>query len=223
MVDRRRTLALLIPLFLLVPIWVGCGSPGPGDAGTPAASGAPADGDTDERSSARTLPIPGGAADSGIRSGTPRGSTGVAWTLPESWEEQTPSSSVRLAQFRVPGSAGDGECVVFYFGPGQGGPPQQNAERWAGQFAQPDGRSSTEVMRFEPMAAGEFDGWLVEVTGTYGGGMSGPLDADGYMLLGGIADGPDAPWFFKFIGPEATVRENRAAFLELMASLRVDD
>jgi hypothetical protein len=41
------------------------------------------------------------------------------------------------------------------------------------------------------------------------------------MLLGAIAEGPDAPWFFKFTGPEATVRAQRQAFVGMMRSLRV--
>ena len=64
--------------------------------------------------------------------------------------------------------------------------------------------------------------YVVEVTGTYDGGMSGPMDVPGYMLLGGIVEGPDAPWFFKFIGPEETVRDQRGAFLEMMESIRTD-
>jgi hypothetical protein len=48
---------------------------------------------------------------------------------------------MRRAQYKVPGPAGAGECVVFYFGPGQGGDAQSNAERWASQFTQPGGRS----------------------------------------------------------------------------------
>ena len=53
---------------------------------------------------------------------------------------------MRRAQYRVPGSAGDGEGVVYYFGPGQGGGPMENAHRWAGMFKQPDGRDSIEVL-----------------------------------------------------------------------------
>ncbi len=67
---------------------------------------------------------------------------------------------------------------------------------------------------------------LVEVTGTYDGGMTmtaAPAEAKpGYMLLGGIAEGPDAPWFFKFTGPEETVRAQRDAFVEMMSSIRVE-
>ena len=43
---------------------------------------------------------------------------------------------------------------------------------------------------------------------------------ENHMLLGGIAIGADAPWFFKFTGPEATLRKQRQAFLDMMASIR---
>jgi len=42
----------------------------------------------------------------------------------------------------------------------------------------------------------------------------------GYMLLGAIAEGPDANWFFKLTGPEATVEAQRAGFEALLKSLR---
>jgi hypothetical protein len=131
---------------------------------------------------------------------------------------------MRVAQYRVPGPGGDAECVVFYFGPGQGGDPRSNALRWASQFTQPDGRPSAEVMRSEALAGTPRPVQLVELTGTYDGGMTmtdAPAERrPGYMLLGGIADGPDAPWFFKFTGPEATVRAQREAFVGLLRSLR---
>ena len=43
----------------------------------------------------------------------------------------------------------------------------------------------------------------------------------GHMLLGGIAMAADAPWFFKFTGPEATVNAQRRAFEEMLESLHV--
>ena len=76
---------------------------------------------------------------------------------------------------------------------------------------------------------GEVDGarvtvQIVEVTGTYDGGMTmtdAPAERQpGWMLLGGIAHGPDAPWFFKFTGPEKTIRDQRDAFLGMMRSLQ---
>ena len=63
----------------------------------------------------------------------------------------------------------------------------------------------------------------VEVKGTYSGGMpmGGPSQQlEGYMLLGAVARGPDANWFFKLTGPEETVELERAAFQSLLDSLR---
>lgn len=147
----------------------------------------------------------------------------LAWTAPATWIEEVPSSAMRRAQYRVPGSDGDGECVVYYFGPGQGGDPQSNAARWAGQFTQPDGSSSLEAMRVSRLDGGTLPIQIVEISGTYDGGMTmtdAPAQAhSGYMLLGGIALAADAPWFFKFTGPESTVRAERRAFEAMLESL----
>ena len=94
-----------------------------------------------------------------------------------------------------------------------------NAARWAGQLTQTDGTPSTERMKVAKMPDTKVPVHLVEIAGDYTGGMSGP-PIPGAMLLAGIAEGPDAPWFFKMVGPEATVREAREAFVAMMGSLR---
>jgi hypothetical protein len=166
------------------------------------------------------------ATDMGIvqpPAGSGTGETGLTWQTPDSWIEEDPRSAMRRAQYRVPGEAGDAECVVFYFGPGQGGGPMDNAERWADQFTQPDGSSPRDVMTTEQLEVGEMKVLLTEVTGTYSGGMAmmgGPSEnLEGYMLLGAIAEGPDANWFFKLTGPEATVAAQREAFRAMIRSL----
>jgi hypothetical protein len=131
---------------------------------------------------------------------------------------------MRKAQYRVPGEAGDAECVVFYFGPGQGGDPSTNAQRWAKQFTLADGSPGTAGMKVDSRKVGGIDVLTVEVAGTYQGGfgMGSRQEAPkpGQMLLGAIARGPDANWFFKLTGPEATVAGERAAFDELVGSLK---
>ena len=111
---------------------------------------------------------------------------------------------------------------MFYFGPGQGGDPLANVERWAGQFTQADGSDSREKMKVAPLGSAKVPVRVVEVTGTYDGGMSGLGPQAGWMLLGAIAEGADAPWFFKFVGPEATVRAERDAFVRMMESIRAN-
>ena len=209
----------LLPALCCVAFFsAGCGG-GPASMGEVAPAPAPETG-APPATSARTLPIPG--------EGPARktGSGRLHWKVPEHWEEVRPSSTMRLAQYRIAGTAGDGECVVFYFGPGQGGDPMANAARWAGQFEQPGGGSSLEAMRVTDVEGGGVPIRLVEVTGTYDGGMTmtaaPPERKPGYMLLGGIAQGPDAPWFFKFTGPEATLRAERDAFVGLLRSIHPD-
>jgi hypothetical protein len=131
---------------------------------------------------------------------------------------------MRRAQYRVPGEAGDGECVVFYFGPGQGGDARSNIVRWGEQFIQPDGRPSSSVQVNENLTINGIPILLTEVTGTYQGGfvMDGSAKSSpGFMLLGAVAEGPDANWFFKFTGPEATVKAHKERFMELIQSLRI--
>lgn len=156
--------------------------------------------------------------------GTGTGSSGMSWIVPKGWIEEQPSSSMRRAQYRVPGTGGDGECAVFYFGPGQGGDPRSNAMRWAGQFVQPDGKSSEAATKTSEMKVGDIKVLLVETTGTYTGGMTMGMQPapqkPGYALLGAVAEGPDSNWFFKFTGPEKTVQSQRGAFDALLKSLK---
>ncbi len=152
----------------------------------------------------------------------------LQWTAPDGWVEERPSSSMRRAQFRVPGVEGDAdaEAVVFYFGPGQGGDVEANVNRWLQQFTGADGGPSSDssVRDLEVSGLGIL---RVETRGTYDGGMrmgagpSGPFP--GYMLLGAIAQGPDSNWFFKLTGPEGTVTANAEAFDAWIGSLAVSE
>ncbi len=148
---------------------------------------------------------------------------GLTWTTPTAWTSETPTSSMRRAQYRIPGSGGPGECAVFYFGPGEGGDAQSNAARWAGQFRRPDGSSVGDAFKTREIKVGDIPVLMVEVTGTYvggmGGGPSGP-ERPNQMLLGAIAKGPDANWFFRATGPRATMEAQRAAFEGMIRSLK---
>lgn len=149
----------------------------------------------------------------------------LTWTMPSEWTNEPPANVMRQAQYRVPGPGDDGLCVVYYFGTGQGGGPQANAERWADQFDQPDGSSSREVLVTEAVEVNGMPVLMVEVTGTYKeGGMMMTGGAQklnpGYMLQGAIVQGPDANWFYKFTGPEETVRASAEQFRALVDSVQ---
>ena len=210
----KKILTILI-LVLAVVIAPGCGGGDPSEVAPPA-SGEP-----------HLMPIPGGQQPQGAPGlqppppGSGTGAAGMIWDIPTEWTEEQPSSGVRRAQYNIPGSGGDAECVVFYFGPGQGGDPLSNAQRWAGQFSQPDGSSSLGTMKTEQRNVAGYNALWVEVYGTYANVMvSGDTFPD-YQLLGAIVQGPDSNWFFKVTGPRATVEENRARFEGMLSTLRV--
>ena len=154
---------------------------------------------------------------------TGRGAAAIAWQAPAGWTAETPSNAMRRAQYRVPGAGGDGECVVFYFGPGQGGSPMANAERWAAQFADDKGQPATASMKTRTETVNGAQVLYVEAAGTYmSGGMMGDavVPRPGWALLGAVVEGPDANWFFKFTGPAATVGAGRAAFEGMIRSVQ---
>jgi hypothetical protein len=151
------------------------------------------------------------------------GGKAIVWTVPAGWKAEPPANPTRRAQYRVPGPGGDGECVVFYFGPGQGGDPASNAERWASQFEQPGGKPAAAAMRTRNLKVGEMKVLIVETTGTYlaGGMMGGPVERKpGWALLGAIVEGPDANWFFKLTGPKTSLDSQRATFEGMVKSLK---
>lgn len=216
---RTKTLTALSSVALLVLLMGACGGSQP-----------EAPDQTAQQSETPEMPPghpPMGQQDATSALPTPVMGEGAAltWTVPADWTDEAPSNPMRQAQFRVPGPGGDGICVVYYFGTGQGGGPQANAERWADQFDQPDGSSSREVLVTEATQAGDMSMLLVEVSGIYKeGGMmmtGGPQQSfPGYMLKGAIVEGPDANWFFKFTGPEETVKANTEQFRALLDSIQ---
>lgn len=172
-------------------------------------------------------PLQQGGSQGGVLpppAGSGAGALGMTWSVPAGWIATEPTSSMRKAQYQIPGDAGDAELVVFYFGPGQGGDVDSNIQRWVNEFTQPDGRPSNEVARIESPQVAGVQVKTVEVTGTYSGGgttMGGGKPLPGYMLLAAVVQGPDANWFFKLAGPEATVAPQRESFQAMIASLKI--
>ncbi len=151
---------------------------------------------------------------------------GVSWTAPASWKTEGPRP-MRAATYSIPTAAGDqgvAECVVNYFGPGQGGGVDANVERWKGQVLGTDGKPAQakvtkRTVRGVPIT-------VVDASGTYTG-MGGPMMAgakpvSGYRLLGAIAEGPGGHVFFKLTGPAKTIAAQEKQFEQLLSSIQPD-
>jgi hypothetical protein len=224
--DRPGLCVVSVVIVLLAGCGGGADNVGPTAATESTSTRAPATQEPTRRP-ARTLAVPGTQGPQADPHGSAAPAPALVWDAPAGWTEERPASTMRFAQYSVPGSAGDGECIVFYFGPGQGGDPAANAIRWARQFAQPDGSDPVDAMIVSDLPGSRIPVRVVEVTGIYDGGMTmtdaPATEKPDYMLLGGIAQGPDAPWFFKLTGPAETLRAQRTAFLAMLQSLDVDE
>jgi hypothetical protein len=127
---------------------------------------------------------------------------------------------MRVATYAVPAAKGaeEGECAVFFFGPGQGGGVDDNVARWGTQFegAPTPQRSTSTVAGLRVTRAA--------VAGTYlapgGPMMQSTGKKTGYRLLGAIVEAPGGNVFFKLTGPAATVAAAQADFDALVASIR---
>ena len=150
---------------------------------------------------------------------------GLKWNVPPAWKAQ-PQRPMRAATYTVAKAAGDqedGECAVFYFGPGQGGDVSANLKRWIGQFEAPGGGPADKLAKSSKGMVSGLPVTRIDLTGTYkpsGGPMMQATGAKpGYRLLGAIVEGPQGAIFFKFTGPVKTVSAQQSAFEMLLKSV----
>ena len=177
-----------------------------------------------------------GSVAGGSRSSAPQSSSSTApatqtvagevrYKAPEGWTVEKPTSEMRLAQYKLPKAEGDGEdalLVVYYFGPGQGGTPQANIERWVNQVKQPDGSPSKDKAKTETLTVNGLQVNTVDVLGNYSGGMSqdsAPKDSKSISRLrGAVIETPKGSYFVKLTGPEKTVNHWDQAFNDYIKS-----
>jgi hypothetical protein len=117
--------------------------------------------------------------------------------------------------------AGDSECVVYFFGQGQGGTVQANLERWGGQFTV---NSQPAPAKTAKKTIHGLNVTTMDVTGTYvaAGGMNMTPQAPkaDSRMLAAIVEGPGGNIFIKYTGPQKTVAANAAKFDALVNSFQ---
>lgn len=149
----------------------------------------------------------------------------VKFQPPAAWVSEPSSSSMRVAQYRLPRAAGDGEdasLIVYYFGQGQGGSAQANLDRWIGQMEQPGGGSSKEKAKTEKMTVNGLDVTLLDVTGTYTAemtpGSGNQQNKPGSRMRAAMIDTPKGAYFVKLVGPEKTIARWDGEYMSFIRS-----
>jgi hypothetical protein len=163
--------------------------------------------------------------------GTPMGGQkdsagGLSWSAPASWTVGL-DQQMRVRTYIVKATEGDAdnaECAVFYFGNGQGGDKESNLMRWANQFEQPNGGNSADMAITKDSEINGLKVTTIELDGTYkmsaGPMMEVKEKKAGYRLMGAIVEGTQGLIFFKFVGPEKTIRASEADFKALLNTVK---
>ena len=142
-----------------------------------------------------------------------------AFTQPTKWKVEKAASTMRKAQFSVPGKAGEeaAECVFFYFGPGAGGSAQANLQRWVGQFA----RDPKPEFKVEDAKVGATPVAYLFANGTF---MKGPpfggakVPKKNYGMAAAVLGTKPGYIFVKMTGPKVVVDGAKADFKKMIES-----
>jgi hypothetical protein len=148
----------------------------------------------------------------------------LKFRVPAGWVEEERTSSMRVAQYRLPKAPGDTEdasLVLYYFGQGQGGSTAANIERWISQMKQADG-SVARGAKDEQLAANGLKVTTVDVSGTYvaetAPGSGTFHNKPDYRLRAAVIETPNGSYFVKLVGPEKTVTQWNDSFVSYIKS-----
>lgn len=149
----------------------------------------------------------------------------LKFEVPEGWKQEQPSSRMRYAQFTIPKVKGDTEdstLAVFHF-PGGGGDVQANLDRWVGQMQQPDGSSSKDKANITKKEYEDRTANILKVSGTFMDQVGGPfagkvVPRKDYRMVAVVLITKPGNFYFKWTGPEATVKAHEEEFEKFIDS-----
>jgi len=149
----------------------------------------------------------------------------LRFKAPDGWLAEQSSSSMRVAQYKLPKVEGDNEdasAVLYYFGATQGGSPQANIDRWTSQMQQSDKGSAKDSAKTESMTVNGMKITTVDVAGTYTAEMapgSGSFHNNpNYRLLAAVIETPKGNYFLKLVGPAKTVARWEPDYMNYLKS-----
>ena len=173
----------------------------------------------------------GPTATSGMQSSAAQSNTNASGELhfkaPDGWVTEKASSSMRVAQYKLPKAEGDNDdasLVLYYFGATQGGTSQANIDRWISQMKQPDGSASKDKAKTETTTINGLKVTTVDVSGTYTAEMapgSGSFHNDpNYRLRAAVVETPKGNYFVKLAGPSKTIARWDQSYTDYLKSFQ---
>ena len=137
----------------------------------------------------------------------------IIYNPPADWIRETPSSSMRLAQFVIPSEYGE-NCKLNVFN-NIGGSVEQNLDRWIKQFRQSDGSSSKDkaIFSYDDRGGGHIT--YIYITGTFLSGgmmMNNITEKSDFAMHAAIIEFSDDIYYFKMTGPQQEMDNRRVEF-----------
>lgn len=183
---------------------------------TPGTASAPT---TPTTPNAPTAPTPGEAMPQQLSG--PVTIQGLAFTPPEAWTRNTPSSSMRVAEFVVPDASGDPAkaCSLVFFMP-FGGTIEANVQRWSGQVL--DAQQKPATPKVETIDAAGLTITTVELVGTYLDGMPGGerTPRNDWMFRGALIPLGGGIASVRMTGPKDAMASHAQAWRDLLAGAK---
>jgi hypothetical protein len=155
----------------------------------------------------------------------------LKFTAPAGWQPRDASSSMRVAEFVLPGTrdsadgksqSADAELVVYFFG-GSGGSVDANIQRWLGQMQQPDGRETKDVAVHDVRTVNGLKVSTLDVSGIYVAevrpGSSERHNSPAFRMRTAIVETPRGPYYIKLVGPAPTIAKWDGSYNEFLSSL----
>ncbi|WP_372366611.1 hypothetical protein [Candidatus Uabimicrobium sp. HlEnr_7] len=145
--------------------------------------------------------------------------SGYSVTVPGAWEQVSPKSNMRKAEFRLR-AHNEYSIPVFHFGADQFSSfeerVQQNVRRWEGQFEKVDKK---EMIKLSSTKAA-----LLYLSGTFVV-KSSPMAQGGeptpnYAALNGVVDTKEGPYFFRLVAPNKIIDKELNNFKMFLESFK---
>ena len=153
----------------------------------------------------------------------------LGFTPQAGWIDENPSSSVRVAEYRLLGDgelSADARLVIYHFGDRGAGTIEANLERWYGQFEQPDGRPSSEVASVSERRVNGLAVTAIDLAGTFVAETtpgSGERHHDpGFRMLAAIVSTDVGAYYIKLVGPAGTVAKWEGTWDDFLSSVYPD-
>jgi hypothetical protein len=135
----------------------------------------------------------------------------IAAKAPSDWQE-APLGQMRVASYRVKGKDGKTADMSVIPLAGMAGSDIDNVNRWRGQLGLAPANEAEFGKLGETAQVGGQEGKLYDIAG------QNPNSGDKNRMLAAIVRRPDGAWFFKMVGDDALVAEQKTAFVEYLKS-----